>query len=102
MFIFKAKKQEQEDELYHEYGVLSNCGYIFRAFLKYRKSLIGLLILGGIAGASMSYIWTFIGKLVVDIIERQAAADKDINPRGYLVIITTAVELVRMVLNANA
>ena len=103
MFIFKAKKQEHEDELYHEYGVLSNCGYIFRAFLKYRKSLIGLLILGGIAGASMSYIWTFIGKLVVDIIERQAAAaDKDIMPLVYLVIITTAVELVMMVLNAYA
>ena len=103
MFIFKAKKQEQEDELHHEYGVLSNCKYIFRAFLRYRKSLIGLLLLGGIAGASMSYIWTFIGKLVVDIIERQAAMEnKDIMPLVYLVIGTTAAELVMMVLNAYA
>lgn len=103
MFIFKAKKEEQEDELHREYGVLSNCKYILRAFLKYRKSMIWLLLLGGIAGASMSYIWTFIGKLVVDIIERQAVMeDKDIMPLVYLVIVTTAVELVMMILNAYA
>lgn len=101
MFIFKAKKTEQEDELHHDYGVLGNCKYILQAFLKYRKSMIGLLILGGIAGASMSYIWTFIGKLVVDIIERQASSEsKDIMPLVYLVIGTTAVELVMMILNA--
>lgn len=103
MFIFKAKKLEQEDELHRDYGVLSNCKYILSAFLKYRRSMIGLLLLGGIAGASMSYIWTFIGKLVVDIIERQAAMEnKDIMPLVYLVIGTTAVELVMMVLNAFA
>lgn len=101
MFIFKEKKKEQDDELHREYGVLSNCWYILRAFLKYRKSMIWLLLLGGIAGASMSYIWTFIGKLVVDIIERQAAMEnKDIMPLVYLVIGTTAVELVMMILNA--
>lgn len=101
MFICKEKKKEQDDELHREYGVLSNCGYIMRAFLKYRKSMIWLLLLGGIAGASMSYIWTFIGKLVVDIIERQAAVEnKDIMPLVYLVIGTTAVELVMMILNA--
>ncbi|MDE7230941.1 MAG: ABC transporter ATP-binding protein/permease [Oscillospiraceae bacterium] len=103
MFIFKAKKLEQDDELHHDYGVLSNCKYILRAFLKYRKSMIWLLLLGGIAGASMSYIWTFIGKLVVDIIERQSAMEnKDIMPLVYLVIGTTAAELVMMTLNAFA
>jgi len=103
MFIFKAKKTKQEDELHHEYGVLSNCKYILRAFLRYRKSMIWLLLLGGVAGASMSYIWTFIGKLVMDIIERQSTAEsKDIMPLVYLVIGTTAAELVMMILNAYA
>lgn len=102
MFIFKEKKKERnDDELHREYGMLSNCKYILRAFIRYRKSMIWLLFLGGIAGASTSYIWTFIGKLVVDIIERQAAAEnKDIMPLVYLVIGTTAAELVMMVLNA--
>lgn len=101
MFIFKEKKKKDEDELHREYGVISNCRYILRAFLKYRRSMIPLLLLAGIAGASTSYIWTFIGKLVVDIIERQSAAGgRDIMPLVRLVIVTTAVELVMMILNA--
>ena len=103
MFIFKAKKQENEDELHREYGVISNCRYILCAFLRYRKSMIPLLLLGGIAGAATTYIWRFIEKLVVDIIERQAAMeDKDIMPLVYLIIVTTAIELVMMILNAYA
>ncbi len=100
MFIFKRKKKEQTDELHHEYGVISNCMYIIRAYLKYRKSMIFYLILGGITGASMSYIWTIISKLVIDMIEQQASLpEKDIMPLLYLIIGTTAVELLMMWLN---
>ncbi len=101
MFFYKAKKKEQTDELHKEYGVISNCGYILRAFRKYRPSVIAYLVLGGITGASMSYIWSFIGKLVIDMIERQAAAgSQDIKPLLYLIIATTVVEFVMMWLNA--
>ena len=97
MFIFKAKKKEQTDELHHEYGVIRNCGYILRAYRKYRPSMIFFLILGGITGASMSYIWTIIGKLVIDMIQTQSAqAEKDIMPLLWLIIGTTVVELVLM------
>ena len=100
MFIFKAKKKEQTDELHREYGVISNCLYILRAYRRYRPSMIFYLILGGITGASMSYIWTVIGKLVIDMIEKQSAADtRDIMPLLYLIIATTAVELIMMWLN---
>ena len=100
MFIFKAKKKEQTDELHREYGVIRNCAYILRAYKKYRPSMIFYLILGGITGASMSYIWTVIGKLVIDMIEKQSAAGtQDIKPLLYLILGTTAVELVMMWLN---
>ncbi len=100
MFIYKPKKKEQTDELHHEYGVIRNCIYILKAYLKYRKSMIFFLILGGITGASMSYIWTIISKLVIDMIEQQSALpEKDIMPLVYLIIGTTAVELLMMWLN---
>ena len=38
------KKDENTDEFHREYGVISNIRYIFSAFVKYRKSLIFLLI----------------------------------------------------------
>ena len=99
MFIFKAKKKEQTDELHREYGVIRNCAYILRAYKKYRPSMIFYLILGGITGASMSYIWTVIGKLVIDMIEKQSAAGTQDIKLLYLILGTTVVELVMMWLN---
>lgn len=103
MLFYREKKKEQTDGLHHEYGLLRNCGYIIRAFLKYRKSTLAYLVIGGIAGASMSYIWTVIAKLVIDMITMQAgSADKDVTPLLWLVIGTTAVEFVMMWLNTTA
>ncbi|MDE7302641.1 MAG: ABC transporter ATP-binding protein/permease [Oscillospiraceae bacterium] len=101
MSIFsKPKKEENADEFHRDYGLFSNIGYIFKAFARYRKSLFFVLIAGGVAGASMSYIWSFIGKLVIDMIERQAgSADKDIKPLLWLVIGAVVIELVFLCVN---
>lgn len=101
MNLFKRnKKDENTDELHKEYGVISNCRYIFEKFVKYRKSLILFIITGSIAAASMTYLWNFIGKLVIDMIEQQASSpDKDIKPLLYLTLITSAAELLFMWLN---
>ena len=100
MLFYRQKKKEQTDALHHEYGVVRNCAYIIRAFLRYRKSVVAFLVIGGIAGASMSYIWTVIAKLVIDMITRQSGAENaDITPLLWLVIGTTVVEFVMMWLN---
>lgn len=101
MNLFKRnKKDENTDEFHKEYGVISNCRYILGKFVKYRKSLILFIITGSIAAASMTYLWSFIGKLVIDMIEQQASSpDKDIKPLLYLTLITSAVELLFMWLN---
>lgn len=101
MNLFKRnKKEENTDEFHKEYGVISNCRYILGKFVKYRKSLILFIITGSIAAASMTYLWSFIGKLVIDMIEQQASSpDKDIKPLLYLTLITSAAELLFMWLN---
>ncbi len=100
MDFFKKKKEKNEDELHKDYGVLNNCRYILGKFAKYRKSLIFFMITGGIAGASMSYIWSLIGKLVIDMIQQQAASpEKDIKPLLMLVLGTSAAQLFVMWLN---
>ena len=101
MNLFKRnKKDENTDEFHKEYGVISNCRYIFEKFVKYKKSLILFIITGSIAAASMTYLWSFIGKLVIDMIEQQASSpDKDIKPLLYLTLITSAAELLFMWLN---
>ena len=101
MNLFKRnKKDENTDEFHKEYGVISNCRYILGKFVKYRKSLILFIITGSIAAASMTYLWSFFGKLVIDMIEQQASSpDKDIKPLLYLTLITSAAELLFMWLN---
>lgn len=101
MGIFnRSKKEENTDEFHRDYGVFSNIGYILKAFVRYKKSLFFLLIAGGIAGASMSYIWSFIGKLVIDMIERQSgSADRDITPLIWLVAGAVAIELIFLCVN---
>lgn len=101
MNLFKRnKKDENTDEFHKEYGVIRNCRYILGKFVKYRKSLILFIITGSIAAASMTYLWSFIGKLVIDMIEQQASSpDKDIKPLLYLTLITSAAELLFMWLN---
>lgn len=102
MGIFnKSKKEENTDEFHRDYGVFSNIGYILKAFARYERSLFFLLVAGGIAGASMSYIWSFIGKLVIDMIERQAASpDKDVKPLLWLVAGAVVIELVFLCVNS--
>ena len=78
--------------------MVSNCIYILKRFKKYRPSLIFFIITGAAAAASMSYIWSFIGKLVIDMIQASAGGG-DIMPLVKLVAATTAAELFIMWLN---
>lgn len=88
----QTEKKEEKDELHKDYGVVSNCIYILKRFRKYRPSLIFFIITGAAAAASMSYIWSFIGKLVIDMIQASAGGG-DIMPLVKLVAATTAAEL---------
>ncbi len=94
----QTEKKEEKDELHKDYGVVSNCIYILKRFRKYRPSLIFFIIMGAAAAASMSYIWSFIGKLVIDMIQASAGGG-EIMPLVKLVAATTAAELLIMWLN---
>ena len=95
----KTKKEEDPDEFHKDYGTWNNCKFILGKFAKYRKSLIFFMLTGAIAGALTSYLWSFIGKLVIDMIERQATSGGSIKPLLYLTLATTATELFFMWVN---
>ena len=97
-YFTQTEKEEKKDELHKEYGVISNCIYILKRFVRYRKSLIFFLLTGTFAAASMSYIWSFIGKLVIDMIQTSAGGG-NIVPLIKLVTATSLAELFIMWLN---
>lgn len=96
----KKKKEEKENPLHTEYGILSNSMYILGKIKKYCPKLLALMAVGVVTNSLMQYMWSIIGKFVLDIVEQQAnSPEKDIAPLIKLLIITTAVEIVSMIIN---
>jgi len=95
--LFKKKK---DNSLHTEYGIPKNTVYILGKIRQYKPFLSWLMLLGVFTGSLMQYLWTFIGKFVIDIIERKAStAEKDFSPLFSLLIVTTIIELAAMALN---
>lgn len=102
MLEFYNKKQD-DNPLHTEYGIISNSIYILGKMKQYYPLLLFYIFIGTIAGSLMQYLWSFIGKFVIDIVQAQAnTPEKDIRPLIHLVIITTLIELLFMLINAVA
>lgn len=101
MFRQKEKQKKKDDNPLHtEYGIISNSSYILKKIRQYCPRLLILMGIGIITNSLMQYLWSFIGKFVIDIVQAQAGTpDKDIRPLLHLVIITTLIELVCMLLD---
>lgn len=94
------KDAKKENPFHTEYGIVSNSFYILRKIRQYCPKLLVFMGIGVIADSTMRYLWSFIGKFVIDIVQVQAAApEKDIRPLIQLVGITTLIELVCMLTN---
>ncbi|MCH5273923.1 MAG: ABC transporter ATP-binding protein [Lachnospiraceae bacterium] len=79
---------------YTNYGLLDNLKYIFSNIWKYRKVMVLMYICGALTQSVMRYLWSYIGKFLVDIIEAQSnAAVPDTLPLWYLVAGIAVVEL---------
>lgn len=102
MLLFKEKKKENTDSLHKEYGVISNIGFLLRAFAKYRKSNIPLIIVGGIAAGAISYVWSFLTKLVIDMVQELSGSEgaPDLAPLVILTSVSAGIVLVLNIVSA--
>ncbi len=97
--MFK-KKEKEKDEFHTEYGILKNSLYVMTKIKQYRPALLWLMLIGVFTNSLMQYLWSFIGKFVIDIVQAQARSpEKDIMPLVKLLIITTTIEIISMLLN---
>lgn len=100
----KPKKNKKNDNPLHtEYGIFSNSFYILRKIREYRPLVLWIMLLGVLAGSVTQFMWSFIGKFVIDLIQAQAQTpDKEIKPLLSLLAVTTSVELVSILLSSIA
>lgn len=96
----KKKKKENENKFHTEYGLLKNCIYILGKIKKYYPPLLIFMVISLFTVSSMNYLWTFVGKFILDILERQSASgNPDITPLLRLLAVVALVLLTFTTLN---
>lgn len=95
--------QPNDNPLHTEYGILNNIRFILGMIRQYCPILLLFMAVGVVSRSVTEYLWTFIGKYVIDLIQTQAAgAAHDITPLLHLVIGMTLIELACLLLSAVA
>lgn len=98
--MFKKNKKEEENKLHTEYGIAKNTFYMLKKVKEYRPLLLALMGIGVFSHSLMNYLWTFIGKFILDILERQSGTgSSDITPLLHTLVWVAVVELVSTGLN---
>ena len=79
------------------YGLFSNMAYIVKKMWQYKRVCIWLILIGALTQSVMRYLWSYIAKFVIDIVQIQAEqTEKDIKPLVWVLTGALVVELVCM------
>lgn len=99
----KKKKKENENKFHTEYGIAKNAAYILGKIKRYYPPLLFMLALGIVTNSTMNYLWSFVGKFIIDILEAQSASgNADITPLLKLLVIVAAVLVIFTACNVFA
>ncbi len=80
---------------YTHYGLIRNTRYMFQKIRQYRRTLLIMYICGAFTQSIVRYLWSYIGKFLVDIVEAQALLQtKSITPLLHLLLGIIVVEVV--------
>ncbi len=61
-------EQEKKNPLHREHGVVKNIIFVFKNMIGYDKKLLLFIVLGAICEPLMRYFWSFLPKLILDLI----------------------------------
>lgn len=76
------------------YGVLSNVVWILGKMRQYGSALILLYTLAAVTQSAVRYLWVFLGKFLIEIVQAQAGlSQKALHPLYMLITMVAAVEI---------
>lgn len=91
----KRENTENINPYKKEYGLFSNISYILKKLHKYSKTLIILMLCTAITQVIITYLWSFIGKNVLEILEKSPKSKSaDLSPLIVTLAIFAVVEVV--------
>ena len=79
------------------YGIGRNIAHLFRKIWQYRRILVLMFVFGAITQSMMRYLWSYIAKFLIDIIEAKSGSEtKDLAPLIRMLVIATVIELISL------
>ncbi|MDE6388028.1 MAG: ABC transporter ATP-binding protein/permease [Lachnospiraceae bacterium] len=94
-FSKQTNKVQNDNPLHTEYGIINNIYFVLGKIRQYSPALLLIMIIGVITNSITEYLWSFIGKYVIDLIQIQTEnSTHDIAPLLHLVIFMALIELV--------
>ena len=91
----KKEKEQDENPLHKEFGILGNIRYCLKKKKKYKPILILFIVLGVAMNSFVQVLGTFARKYVIDLVMLQAGSEeKDIMPLIKLIMVLLAVYIV--------
>lgn len=63
--------QRKQNPYYKEFGVFSNCAYVIKQILHYKKALLFMTLVLFLCTPIQTYSWSYITKLVLDLVTGQ-------------------------------
>ncbi len=76
------------------YGLIRNLKFIFTKMWYYQKILLPLFVIGAITQSVMRFMWSYISKYMVEIVEAQTKMQMhDISPLVQFLFVVTLVEI---------
>lgn len=95
--------QTKVNPLHTEYGIFNNICFILGKIRRYCPVLLLFMVVGMISRSVTQYLWTFIGKYVIDLIQVQAAGSaNDTSPLFRLVACMALIESACLILSSIA
>lgn len=96
-------EKKEMDSLKKNYSLLSNTKHMMKGLMHYDKTLIVLIFFGALTMTSMWYLWTFITKFVIAMIENGTKnGAHNITPLIHLTIVVFILQVVLMGCNVVA
>lgn len=79
------------------YGTMRNLGFLAGKIWQYRRILVVMFIAGAFTQSTMRYLWSYIGKFLIDIVQAQAAqGSQNVTPLYQLLVGIALVELLAL------
>ena len=71
-----SEKNKDKNRYHREHGLLSNLAFIWKNMVGFDRMTVLTIVIAGLCSPVVAYLWTFMSKLVIDVVTNKEGLDK--------------------------